>query len=270
MPDSLLIQSASLSQWMIHGSPLWLWIAIRLDKAVAIQHPTPSTVQLCKRFDVPITSTHRARPIQAKDIRQTFNLPELSDCTDCSSVVTLVRTLLHGTPLANPLRAIAERIRRGHPVSSLIVDCDGVLTNGTLQMDETGAHRSFHVLDGQGVVNLQQAGGTVGIITGSEPHPSLFQRAQMLSIHPDNIRCSVKDKAAAFRELCQQWGIAQWTCAYVGDDTSDISAFDEAALSFAPQNAHAEAKRFAMETLNAGGGSGAVREVCDQLSRGLL
>ena len=270
MSDCLIIETSELSQWMIHGSPLWLWIALRLDKAVAITHPTPSTVQLCNRLGVQLVSAHDARAIQPQDIRQAFNLPELNDNNECWSLVTIVRMLLHGMPLANPLRAFAERIRRAHPVSNLIVDCDGVLTNGSLQVDEIGAHRSFHVLDGQGVVNLQQAGGAFAIITGSEPHPSLFQRAQMLSIHPDNIRCSVTDKAAAFRELCQQWGIEQWTCAYVGDDISDISAFDEAAQSFAPENAHAEAKRFAMETLSTSGGSGAVREICDRLCRVLL
>ena len=182
MSDALLIEKSELSKWMIHGSPLWLWIALRLDKHVTIAEPKASTAQFCELHGVRLSSELRARPIQAIDICQAFNLPELNDNTDCESLVTFLRTLLHGLPLATPLRAFAQRIRNAHPVSNLIVDCDGVLTNGTLQINENGPHRSFHVRDGQGIVNIQQAGGAFGIITGSDAHVSLSQRHPILLV----------------------------------------------------------------------------------------
>jgi 3-deoxy-D-manno-octulosonate 8-phosphate phosphatase (KDO 8-P phosphatase) len=151
----------------------------------------------------------------------------------------------------------AERIRL------LVLDVDGVLTDGRLWFGPDGeAFKVFHVRDGAGIKALQAAGVTVAIISGRES-AAVARRAAELGIR--HVRQGAENKAAAFRELLVELGIAQSLTACVVDDTPDLPLMALAALPIAVADAHPDVLAAAHHVTRANGGGGAVREVCDLL-----
>ena len=155
------------------------------------------------------------------------------------------------------LLAVARAIRL------LVLDVDGVLTDGRLYVSATGEEfKAFHVRDGSGLVAVQQAGVTVAIISGRDSG-AVRQRAAELGIR--HVRQGVTDKAAALDELMRETGTPAQEVACVGDDTPDIPMLRMAALAVAVADAHPSAAAVAHWVTASGGGGGAVREVCDLL-----
>ena len=157
------------------------------------------------------------------------------------------------------LLAVARAIRL------LVLDVDGVLTDGRLYISATGEEfKAFHVRDGSGLVAVQKAGVAVAIISGRDSG-AVRQRAAELGIR--HVRQGVTDKAAALDELMRETGVQAREVACVGDDTPDIPMLRKAALAVAVADAHPSAAAVAHWVTASGGGRGAVREVCDQLLR---
>lgn len=143
----------------------------------------------------------------------------------------------------------------------LALDVDGVLTDGRLYYGADGEMlKAFHTQDGHGLKLLADSGVTIALITG--------RRSQMVSKRATELGISHviqgrEDKAAALSELAHELGLTSRDIAYVGDDQPDVGALQWAGLSFAPSDAHVCAKEAADHTTTAGGGNGAVREICD-------
>jgi 3-deoxy-D-manno-octulosonate 8-phosphate phosphatase (KDO 8-P phosphatase) len=157
------------------------------------------------------------------------------------------------------LFAVARAIRL------LVLDVDGVLTDGRLYLSATGEEfKAFHVRDGSGLVAVQKAGVAVAIISGRDSG-AVRQRAAELGIR--HVRQGVTDKAAALDELMRETGVQEREVACVGDDTPDIPMLRKAALAVAVADAHPSAAAVAHWVTASGGGRGAVREVCDLLLR---
>lgn len=156
--------------------------------------------------------------------------------------------------------AVLERARR---VRLLVLDVDGVLTDGRLFLSASGEElKVFHVRDGSGLVAIQRAGLTVAIVSGRDS-PAVTRRARELGIR--HVIQGVADKAAELRSLAHELGVSSEEIACVGDDTPDLPMLRLAGLAVAVADAHPALQPEVHWVTKAAGGRGAVREICDLL-----
>lgn len=152
------------------------------------------------------------------------------------------------------------------PIRLLVLDVDGVLTDGRLYFGANGEEQKvFHVRDGHGIRQLRRAGVTVALISGRNS-PMVTARARELGI--EHVFQGIEDKVGAFEGLCATLGLQPDAAACVGDDVPDVPLMRAVALAFAVRDAHPEARRAAHIVTELPGGAGAVREVCDFLLAG--
>jgi 3-deoxy-D-manno-octulosonate 8-phosphate phosphatase (KDO 8-P phosphatase) len=157
----------------------------------------------------------------------------------------------------------AEVLERARRVRLLVLDVDGVLTDGRLYFSEQGeALKVFHVRDGSGIVALHGAGIDVAIISGRDS-AAVARRASELKIR--HVRQGTDDKGKALDALLTELNLAAEQVACVGDDSPDVPMLERAGLAVSVADAHASAHAVAHWTTIAKGGQGAVREVCDLL-----
>lgn len=148
-------------------------------------------------------------------------------------------------------------------VRLLVLDVDGVLTDGRLQYDAQGREcKVFHVRDGYGIRQIIEAGFDVALISGRRSVP-VEKRAEELGIQ--HVYLGVTDKVSVLKELAQKLKIDMANIAFVGDDAPDIGCLQAAGLAIAVADAHSDLDAVADWHTHLGGGQGAVREVCDLL-----
>jgi 3-deoxy-D-manno-octulosonate 8-phosphate phosphatase (KDO 8-P phosphatase) len=156
-----------------------------------------------------------------------------------------------------------ELLLKAKAVKALLLDVDGVLTDGGLYFAETGeTTKRFNTLDGHGLKLLQRAGIQPVIITGRDS-PALRLRLQALQI--EHAHFGVEDKFSAAMASLRALGLDWSQTAAMGDDWPDLPMLLPCALSFAPPQAHAEVLSRVNHVTHRQGGQGAVREVCDLL-----
>jgi len=156
--------------------------------------------------------------------------------------------------------AVLERARA---IRLLVLDVDGVLTDGRLFLSAAGEElKVFHVRDGSGLVAIQRVGITVAIISGRDS-PAVTRRATELGIR--HVHQGVADKGALLDRLLDELGIAAEETACVGDDTPDAPMLRRAGLAIGVADAHPALLAAAHWVTKSNGGHGAVREVCDLL-----
>ena len=154
-----------------------------------------------------------------------------------------------------------EQIARS--IRLLLLDCDGVLTDGRLFYGEAGESlKVFDVQDGFGIVRWHREGHQSGIISG-RTSPIVEKRATELGIRFVVQGCS--DKLWAARTICDELGLGFSEVAYIGDDIPDIELISSVGFGVATANAVDEVKAAANYTTKRSGGHGAVREVTDLL-----
>lgn len=147
------------------------------------------------------------------------------------------------------------------PVKLLLLDVDGVLTDGRITYDSQGQEqKSFHIHDGLGIKLLQRHGILVGIVTG-RCSPMVERRANELGI--DLVLQGREDKWAAASSILKQLGLTASELAYMGDDLPDLAAIHHAGLGIAPANAVSAVRQHANLITQQRGGQGAVREACE-------
>ena len=150
-------------------------------------------------------------------------------------------------------------------IELLLMDCDGVLTDGRVWVDDSGAqHKAFSVIDGYGLVMLREAGVTLALVT-RDPSAIPRHRAEKLGFH--HVFGDVTEKGACVRRLLRELGLSSEEAAFVGDDLPDLEAFAEVGLALAPSSARPEVLVEADVVTVAGGGRGAIREICDAILR---
>ncbi len=155
-------------------------------------------------------------------------------------------------------------IFRAKKIKLLLMDCDGVLTDGRLYFTESGeAMKVFHVRDGQGLAMWHQAGFRSGIISGRDAKKILEKRATELGIHYIKVRSF--DKAKDFADILQDAKVTPDEVTYIGDDVGDICLMKKVGLPIAVADAVSEMLPHAVYKTEAFGGRGAVREVTDLL-----
>jgi len=160
------------------------------------------------------------------------------------------------------LADLPERVReQAKRVKLLILDVDGVMTDGRIIMDDEGREmKNFDVRDGHGVKLLIRAGIEVAIMTGRSASV-VNKRAEDLGIR--EVRQKVYNKLDGYRELTEEMGVSDEEVCFVGDDLVDIPVLDRVGLPIVVADAIEEAKRRALYITKSPGGRGAVREVCE-------
>jgi len=147
----------------------------------------------------------------------------------------------------------------------LILDVDGVLTDGRVQLAADGSEiKVFSARDGLGIRLWLDSGRSAAFITG-RAGPAILARAKELGV--THVLTGIGDKAAALRSLMNEHNISSGQIAAMGDDLPDLPMLRLAARSAAPADAASEVRMAADIITVAGGGDGAVREFIEQLLR---
>lgn len=147
----------------------------------------------------------------------------------------------------------------------LVLDVDGVLTDGGLWTTESGeVLKRFDVRDGLGIRLLQQAGLEVAWLSGGKSGAT-EQRARYLGIR--HVLTAVKDKPRALAELQSSLGLGSAECAFVGDDLNDLAVRPAVGLLIATADAVRTLRRRADWVLDRDGGDGAVRRLAEEILR---
>lgn len=152
---------------------------------------------------------------------------------------------------------------RAKKIKLIIMDCDGVLTDGRLFYGAAGEElKVFNVRDGQGIVDWHKAGFRSGIISGRKS-PIVELRAKELGI--EFVMQGRNEKVSALNELILAAGALREEVAYIGDDTPDAEVFPFVGLAVTVSDAHSTTKAAAHLVTDSPGGHGAVRELIDRV-----
>jgi len=152
---------------------------------------------------------------------------------------------------------------RARAVAIILMDVDGVLTDGGLSFIEGSAEsKTYDVKDGVGLWIARRAGLRTGIISG-RGGASVVRRAEELGL--DEIHLKVADKLQAYQRILKKQRLSDAEVCYMGDDLTDLPVLARAGLPVAVADAHPEVTRRVPFVTGAPGGRGAVREVVDAI-----
>jgi 3-deoxy-D-manno-octulosonate 8-phosphate phosphatase (KDO 8-P phosphatase) len=159
----------------------------------------------------------------------------------------------------------ARKAVRLSKIEVLILDVDGVLTDGRLYFDAKGeALKVFHVRDGHGIKLLMAAGVYVAAFSGRRSAASA-KRLRELRVPTVVQGCS--DKLLALQTLTKRLKVDPLNCACIVDDTPDLPLMSAVGLAAAVADAHPVVLSAAHWVSRRPGGLGAVRELCDAILR---
>ena len=143
------------------------------------------------------------------------------------------------------------------------MDVDGVLTDGTVLLDDSGREsKRIHFADVMGISMGRRAGLVFALISG-EDGPVLEAIAAKLGI--TDVYPGCRDKAAALKDFASRHDLELGEVCYIGDDVNDVTAMEFSGLAAAPGDAQRAAAAAATLTSTRPGGSGAVREIIEAL-----
>lgn len=151
--------------------------------------------------------------------------------------------------------------RRAARVRLVIMDVDGVLTDGGMYYTESGDEfKKFNTRDGHGITLLHAAGIKTALVT-RERTPIVTRRAAKLGI--TEVHQGVLDKLPVVKQLLEKHGVSPSEACYIGDDVGDEGAMGFVGFAAAVADALPPIRRIAHYVTRKRGGEGAVREVCD-------
>ena len=152
-------------------------------------------------------------------------------------------------------------VKKASKIKLLILDVDGVMTDGSIILDNKGNElKRFHVRDGHGIKMIQKAGIIVAIITGRKSEV-LKVRARELGIK--EVYQRIYKKSAVYEKLLRKYKCSDENVAFMGDDVVDSELLKRAGLTAAPADAEEGAIKLADIVMKKNGGRGAVREFID-------
>jgi len=156
-------------------------------------------------------------------------------------------------------------LEKASRIRLVIFDVDGVLTDGSLYLGNSGEElKTFNIKDGLGIKLLMRSGVDVGVITGRS---SKLVEQRMQSLGVKHIYQGQHEKLPAYRDLLAKLGLESGQVAYVGDDLIDLPLMRRVGFAIAVEDAHSLVKQHAHWQTPAAGGRGAVREVCELLMK---
>lgn len=150
-------------------------------------------------------------------------------------------------------------------IELLILDVDGVLTDGRLYFSARGETlKVFHVRDGHGIKLLMAAGVAVAVVSGRR---SAAVATRMRELGVNLVMQACGDKVSALHRLTKRLGVEPLHCACICDDTPDLPLMSAVGVAGAVADAHPVVLAAAHWVSRANGGCGAVRELCDAVLR---
>lgn len=160
-----------------------------------------------------------------------------------------------------PVRDLSDAQLRAGKVKILVLDVDGVLTDGRLIIGQDGEMaKAFHAQDGMGITLAKQAGLKIAIITGRESR-IVANRAAELRIA--DVYQGAGDKLLALSELLKRHSLEESEAAYAGDDLNDLPALARAGLACTVASAVPEVKEMVHWIAPRPGGQGGVRDIIE-------
>ncbi len=168
--------------------------------------------------------------------------------------------LLHWRAMKVTKGALRRRLRK---IRCLLLDVDGVLTDGKLHFTSNGEEfKTFDVQDGHGIAMAQRAGLTIGFISG---RPSKATTRRAADLHVKIVLQKPSNKMDMVEKVKRQHGFTNDEIAFVGDELVDLPVLRRVGLAVAVPNATDEVKRVAHYMTKRRGGDGAVREVIEMI-----
>ena len=159
------------------------------------------------------------------------------------------------------LNLTPEQITKIEQIKLLILDVDGVLTDGRLYFDNNGTeYKCFHARDGHGIKMLRQTGVEIAVISGRSSNTVALR---MESLGVKYVFQGHENKRAAFDEILNTLNLTAEQTAHMGDDLLDLPIMTQVGFAIAVQDANFAVKNYADWCTETAGGLGAVREVCD-------
>jgi 3-deoxy-D-manno-octulosonate 8-phosphate phosphatase (KDO 8-P phosphatase) len=166
-------------------------------------------------------------------------------------------------PAAEQDKKRLAALARAAPIRLLLLDVDGVLTDGSILYSHDGTEsKSFNTQDGFGLRLLLEAGIETGVIT-ARTSEAVTRRAQDLKMR--YVFQGASNKLTVYKEIVSQSGLKPFEIAYMGDDWLDLVLLVRVGFAAVPANGVAEVQQVAHYVSGKEGGHGAVREVCDFL-----
>lgn len=148
-------------------------------------------------------------------------------------------------------------------IQLLVMDVDGVLTDGTVEIHGDGSEsKSFNLLDGHGLRMWRRAGGKTAFLSGRFSQATKH-RAEQLEV--DFCLQDCFEKLPILKKLLEEAGVSAERTAYIGDDLLDLPAIKYVGFGAAVANAVDEVKKEADYVTTRRGGEGAVREVIEYI-----
>jgi 3-deoxy-D-manno-octulosonate 8-phosphate phosphatase (KDO 8-P phosphatase) len=162
------------------------------------------------------------------------------------------------------VKRVSSAVRKkAQLIKLLLLDVDGVLTDGRIIIDDRGVEtKQFDVRDGQGIVSLMRAGIQVGLITARRSKVVSY-RAKELGLRI--VLQGVRSKADAYGVVQRKTGLAETQIAYMGDDIGDLHLLRRVGLSVTVSDGWEELSKLVDYVTEKPGGRGAVREVAELL-----
>jgi 3-deoxy-D-manno-octulosonate 8-phosphate phosphatase (KDO 8-P phosphatase) len=156
-------------------------------------------------------------------------------------------------------------MKRAARVKLLLLDVDGVLTDGRVTVHSDGSEtKTFFIRDGIALVWAQRAGIKVGLLSARHS-PTTPHRAAQLGI--TLIYHGVTSKLATYEQILRDHHLADDEVAYMGDDVVDLAVLSRVGLATAPADCVDDVRVRAHWVSHARAGEGAVRELAELILR---
>ena len=149
-------------------------------------------------------------------------------------------------------------------VKCVMLDVDGVLTNGTLIVMPGELYRIMNIRDGFALKTAVDAGFKVVVISGGKSE-SVRSRLQKLGI--TDIFLGVDYKIDTMNDILRKYNLSNEEVLYMGDDLPDYEVMKKAGVPCCPADAASDIRNISIYVSHAKGGEGCVRDVLEQLLR---
>jgi 3-deoxy-D-manno-octulosonate 8-phosphate phosphatase (KDO 8-P phosphatase) len=158
------------------------------------------------------------------------------------------------------MSSLIEKLQK---VKLLILDVDGVLTNGNIMFSASGDEMlSFNSRDGHGIIEALRLGLKVAVISGRS---SQVVSRRMAELGVTDIYVGVPDKSVPYEALKQKYNLTDDDCAYIGDDVNDVPVLEKVGLSCTPIDGIEYLRECVTYISGYGGGQGCVRDIIEMI-----
>lgn len=149
------------------------------------------------------------------------------------------------------------------PIKLFVMDVDGVLTDGSLLLQQNGQHsRTMNIKDGYAIQLAVKRGYKILVISGAND-PAVQIRLNQLGV--EEVCLGVMDKATLLLKKMESLQLSKEQVVYIGDDIPDYDAMMKVGLACCPSDAVSEIKKIAHYVSPYLGGRGCVRDVIEKV-----